>query len=61
MCGSFHRAPQKIKRIYYKDTKEKDQMIFFICAFFLSHRALSLNNINTFFIINKLDDDIAKK
>ena len=28
LCGSFRRAPPKIKNIYYQDTKEKDQKIF---------------------------------
>ena len=28
LCGSFRREPPQLKRIYYKDTKEKDQMIF---------------------------------
>ena len=28
MCGSFRRAPPKMKNIYYQDTKEKDQKTF---------------------------------
>ena len=51
MCGSFRRAPQELKRMYRKDTKEKDQMVFFTCAFFLSHWGFSLNNINIFFLL----------
>ena len=35
--SSFRRAPPKLKNMYYKDAKEKDQMIFFTYGLFLSH------------------------
>ena len=48
LCGSFGRAPPKLKRIYYnKDTKQKDHMIFSNESSFC-HTGLSLNNANIF-------------
>ena len=35
LCGSFRRAPPKLKKIYYEFTNEKDQIIFsHIISFF---------------------------
>ena len=38
LCGSFRRATPKIKRIFYKDTKEKDQVIFNIFCLLLTSK-----------------------
>ena len=35
LCGSFHGTPPKRKNVYYKVTKEKDQMIFLQMVFFV--------------------------
>ena len=49
LCGCFRRAVpfvenlQNLNKIYFKDTKEKDQLIF-SHDLFLSHRRLILNN-----------------
>ena len=45
---------KKLKRIYCKDTKEKDHIIFFTCAVLLPHRGLGLNKIDVFCVINRL-------
>ena len=42
---------EKVKIIYYEDTKEKHQIIFFTCAVLLSHRGLGLNKINVFCVL----------
>ena len=32
-------------------TEEKDEKVFFTCALLLSHRGLSLNKINAFYLL----------
>ena len=58
MCGSFRRAPPKIKNIYYQDTKEKDQKIFSHMAYMacFCHTGVTFEQ-NQNILLNKYDYD----
>ena len=63
LCGSFRRAPPKLKNIYYKDKKEKDQMIISHMACFCGTGVkFEQCNINIFCLIrlNKISDYYLK-
>ena len=53
--SSFCRAPPKLKKIYFKDPKERDQMVFHIWLVFVTQGVnFKQYSINIFCLTNKI-------